>query len=244
MIVHIENSGAKISLPSSSWTARLAPSRVPSSSIVGEQVVGGVAGEHVGQARLDADAEQGQPARPLPLPRHGELLVAELDADLGVGLVGVPLGQAHRHVEVVGTGRQRAPEDRHDEPRVDGVEHVRRAVLARQRRHGGRVRGVDLGGDEPRLARRVVRARRGDGRLGARRGRSRPRRAARRSPLDGDPGGRVTDATGADHQDPHGSSLRLLPVHPDVRRLLLAGVAERPGRPPRAAGRARTSRSR
>ena len=32
-MVHIENDGAKISLPSSSVTTRLAPSRVPSSSI-------------------------------------------------------------------------------------------------------------------------------------------------------------------------------------------------------------------
>ena len=33
MIVHIENPGAKTSLPSSSRTTRLAPSRVPSSSM-------------------------------------------------------------------------------------------------------------------------------------------------------------------------------------------------------------------
>ena len=33
IVVHIENEGAKISLPSSSVTTRLAPSRVPSSSI-------------------------------------------------------------------------------------------------------------------------------------------------------------------------------------------------------------------
>ena len=33
IVVHIENDGAKISLPSSSVTVRLAPSRVPSSSI-------------------------------------------------------------------------------------------------------------------------------------------------------------------------------------------------------------------
>ena len=33
IVVHIENDGAKISLPSSSVTTRLAPSRVPSSSM-------------------------------------------------------------------------------------------------------------------------------------------------------------------------------------------------------------------
>ena len=33
IVVHIEKLGAKTSLPSSSWTTRLAPSRVPSSSI-------------------------------------------------------------------------------------------------------------------------------------------------------------------------------------------------------------------
>ena len=33
-----------------------------------EQVVGGVAGEDVGEPGLDADADQGQPAVALPLP--------------------------------------------------------------------------------------------------------------------------------------------------------------------------------
>ena len=51
-----------------------------------EEVVGGVPGEHVGQPGLDADADEREPAVGLPLPRLRELLVAELDADLRVGL--------------------------------------------------------------------------------------------------------------------------------------------------------------
>ena len=47
---------------------------------VGEQMIGGVAGEHVGKAGLHADPDQSEPARGLPLVLDGELLVAELDA--------------------------------------------------------------------------------------------------------------------------------------------------------------------
>ena len=111
-----------------------------------EELVGGVAGEDVGEAGLDADAEQRQPARRLPLAGPGELLVAELDPDLLVGRVGVAHRQAHRHVEVVGVGGQRAGEDRHHEPRVDGVEDVGRPHLAGERRDRVGVGGVDLRG--------------------------------------------------------------------------------------------------
>ena len=83
IVVQIENDGAKI-VAVVVGTSRLAPSRVPSSSISREQVVGGVAGEDVGEPRLDADADQREPAGRLPLAGLGELLVAELDADLGV----------------------------------------------------------------------------------------------------------------------------------------------------------------
>ena len=53
-----------------------------------EQVVGGVAGEHVGQAGLDAHADQREAARGLPVRRLRELVVAELDAGLLVRVVG------------------------------------------------------------------------------------------------------------------------------------------------------------
>ena len=46
---------------------------------VEEEVVGGIAGEDVGQARLDADADEREPTVGLPLLRLGELVVAELD---------------------------------------------------------------------------------------------------------------------------------------------------------------------
>ena len=153
IVVHIEKLGAKISLPSSSWTARLAPSRVPELVDLVEEVVGGIAGEDVGEPRLDADADEGEPTVGLPLPGHGELLVTEHDADLLEGLLGVSLRQAHRHVEVVGPGRLGAVEDRHVELRVDGVEDVGRPVLARECRHRLGRRGVDLGRDEPALPR-------------------------------------------------------------------------------------------
>ena len=105
-----------------------------------EQVVGGVPREHVGQPGLDADADQRQPAGRLPLPRHRELLVAELHAGLLVRRLGVRLRQRHRHVEVVGAGLEGAVEDRHVEDRVDRVHHVRDRVLAAQRRHRRRRR--------------------------------------------------------------------------------------------------------
>ena len=68
------------------------------------------------------------------------------------GLLGMALRQAHRHVEVVGATGQRAVEDRHHEPRVDGVHDVGDAVLANQ--FGDRVGRcrVDPRGGEPRVA--------------------------------------------------------------------------------------------
>ena len=81
----------------------------------------------------------------------GELLVTELDARPGIRLVGVRVGQAHRHVEVVGAGGEGALEDRHHEARVDGVEDVGDRVLTAQ--SGDRVgrRGVHARRDEPRV---------------------------------------------------------------------------------------------
>jgi hypothetical protein len=87
-----------------------------------EQPVGGVAGEHVGQARLHAHPGQREPASPLPLTGECELLVAELDSGPAVRLGRVGLRQRHRHVQVVRARLQRGPEQGHDEARIGGVE--------------------------------------------------------------------------------------------------------------------------
>ena len=60
--------------------------------------------------------------------------------------------QRHRHVEVVGPGRERALEDRHDEARVDRVEDVADPVLAAQRRDVLGARCIDPGRDETGIA--------------------------------------------------------------------------------------------
>lgn len=67
-------------------------------------MVGGVTGEHVGQARLDADAHQRQLSGGLPLLGLGELVVAELDVGQLERLLRVPVRQAHRGVQVAGAG--------------------------------------------------------------------------------------------------------------------------------------------
>ncbi len=160
IVVHIENDGAKISLPSSSVTTRLAPSRVPSSSISREQVVGGVPREHVGEPGLDADPDQREPPRALPLLGHGELLVAELDAASSYGARGCGFDRRHRHVEVVGAGGERTVEDRHVEDRVDGVHHVGDPVLRHSAVTESADGGVDLRRDEAVVAERLDRLRR------------------------------------------------------------------------------------
>ena len=53
-----------------------------------EQLVGGVRGEHVGQAGLDADADEREPIRLLPASGVGELLVAEHHAESEYGRSG------------------------------------------------------------------------------------------------------------------------------------------------------------
>lgn len=183
----------------------MAPSRVPRLVDLAEEVVGGVAGEDVGESRLDTDPDEREATVGLPLPRHGELLVAEHDADLLVGLLGMTLRQAHRHVEVVGPGSLGAVEDRHVELRVDGVEDVRRRVLAGQRRHGLGRRGVDPGRDEARLPRVAS----GDGcdrALGTRHVVVGDDPALEEATLGGDARGGVTDPAGADHEDTHRGS--------------------------------------
>ena len=62
--------------------------------------------------------------------------------------VGVRVRQRHRHVHVGGAGLERAVEDRHHEPRVDGVQHVGDAVGAAELGDGRRVGRVDRRGGE------------------------------------------------------------------------------------------------
>jgi hypothetical protein len=65
------------------------------------------------------------------------------------------LRQAHRHVEVIGATGQRAVEDRHHEPRVDGVHDVGDVVAANVFGDVASRRRVDLRRGEPRIAERV-----------------------------------------------------------------------------------------
>jgi hypothetical protein len=67
------------------------------------------------------------------------------------------LREAHRHVEVIGATGERAVEDWHHEPRVDGVHHVGDAMLTN---HLGDVVGprrVDARGGEALVADRIRR---------------------------------------------------------------------------------------
>jgi hypothetical protein len=169
-----------------------------------EQGVGGVPGEDVGQPRLDPHAHQCQPPGGGPVVGHRELLVAKLQPGLGVRVLRMRRRQAHRHVEVVGARRQGAPEDRHDEPGVDGVQHVRHGVLADQCLDRGLVGGVDLCGDETVVADR-------------RHGLVRPchvvvgdhTRLEEAAPAD-DGGERRPDATGSGDQNAHAQESRFV----------------------------------
>ena len=118
------------------------------------------------------------------------------------------LGQAHRHVEVVGPGGERAREDRRHELRLDGVHHVGRAVLAGDGCHDVGIGRVDLrrgepGGDLVAVLRPdpVDRARR-PGLVVVAHDDELEEVAAGRDLGDG-----ISDASGADEEDPHGSTL-------------------------------------
>ena len=69
-----------------------------------EQVVGGVAREHVGEPGLDTDADERELAGLLPVLRLRELLVAELHARLLEGSLGMGVRERHRHVEIGDAG--------------------------------------------------------------------------------------------------------------------------------------------
>jgi hypothetical protein len=179
MTVQIEKPGAKISLPSSSRTTRLAPSRVPSSSISRR---GGR--RHTGRRRrrgpVRRRCRRAQAAIPLPVGGLVELLLAEHHSGEFVGDARDGAGQRHRHVEVVSTGRPCAGEDRHDEARVDRVEDVRDPVLPARARHRLGIGRVDVCRDQPALPGSAgARPQRPWPRPGP--GRSRRRRASKKS---------------------------------------------------------------
>jgi hypothetical protein len=162
-----------------------------------EQVVGGVAREHVGESGLDPDPDERETSGGLPVVGDRELLVAELHADLGVRRLGMRLREGHRHVEVVRAPGVRAVEDRHHEPRVDGVHHVGDPVLTHQRLDRAGVRGIHLGRREPLVGQRVDRPARpclvvvGD------------HAQLEEVTACGDRSERRADAPGADQENPH-----------------------------------------
>ena len=117
--------------------------------------------------------------------------------------------QRHRHVEVVGAGRERAVEDRHDEARVDRVEDVADAVLAAQRCDVLGARRVDPGRDEPRHRRPP-----GDGAIGAGAVVVGDDHVLEERPSGGDRDGGAADATGADDEDAHHEPASLQSIDP------------------------------
>ena len=167
-----------------------------------EQVVRGVAGQHVGQPRLDPHAAQGQLTPLDPGVVLGELKLAQQHAGLLVGTLRVGRGQRHRHVQVGHSGASRGLEDRHDEARVAGVEHRRGAGGREQRRDRGGVPCVDGG-----VLDRVPGAFGGQpGPGGVEVGDDDLREAARSQQR----GSRSTDAAGAEHEHLHGGVILLL----------------------------------
>jgi hypothetical protein len=87
-----------------------------------EEVVGGIAGHHVAEPRLDTHCDDCEQAAFLPLIGDRELGVAELHATLVVRVRRVRHRHVHGHVEVVAAGLEGGVEDRRVEPRVAGVD--------------------------------------------------------------------------------------------------------------------------
>ncbi len=145
MVVQMENDGAKLV----ALHRQVRPVAHPELVDLGEEVVGGVAGQHVGEPRLDPDPDQREPTGRLPVPGDRELLVAELHARPLVRRLRVRARERHRHVQVVRPGLAGPGEDRHHEARVDRVHHVGDGVLAAQCGDRARVGGVDASGGVP-----------------------------------------------------------------------------------------------
>ena len=138
------------SLPSSSVTTRLAPSRVPSSSISENRWSAAYranTSESPGSTPMPTSASR--PAS-LPVAGLGELLVAELHADLLVRRLGVRAATATSPCR----GSRRPPRTprRRAASRTRGSTAFITCVIPCSRhsaRHRAGVGGVDLGADEP-----------------------------------------------------------------------------------------------
>jgi hypothetical protein len=102
---------------------------------LGEEVVGGVAGEDVGEPGLDPDPRQREQAALPPALVHVELVLPELD---------VGPRERHRHVEIRAPVLERCVEDRRVEARVGSVEDGVGAGLAQQADERVLVARVDL----------------------------------------------------------------------------------------------------
>ena len=119
-----------------------------------EEVVGGVAGEVVGHAGLDAEAGERVLADLLELGAERVLVVAELLAALVDRVGRVRLAERHGGVEVVHLRLERGLQQRRVEVRRAEVHEDVDAVLLGQRGHGVHVARVDLLGDEARVLER------------------------------------------------------------------------------------------
>jgi len=174
---------------------------------LGEQVVGRIAGEDVGEARLDAHAHEREQAGPLPLRGGGELLVAEHHAGLLEGPHRVTPRERHRHVEIRAAGLEGGLEDRRVQPRVARVEDHVGALGARELHES-------MLSDFPRIAARSPASRP----AAAKRPSSRPATAAwargieigqhhavEEVPATGDGGRGGADAARSDDEDAHGA---------------------------------------
>ena len=113
-----------------------------------EQLLGGVAGEDVGQAWLNPDPDQREQARLLPRLVAFQLVLAEHRPGQLMGTLRVGMGERHRHVEVGDPSGERGIEDRLVEARIAGVEHRVRLDAADQLHQLGLARGVDALGAE------------------------------------------------------------------------------------------------
>ena len=90
---------------------------------LGEQVIGRVAGSHVGESGFDTHPNEGHQVAVLPDGVLRKLRVAEPSTGFRVWLGRMRRGHVHRHIDVVAVGGKGTFEDRWVESRVAGVEN-------------------------------------------------------------------------------------------------------------------------